>query len=496
MPWCPTAAFPHPLVNILQSGKTEANVLNYYSYALVDLMTWQGLGRTINKFRTRRLGLPYLSSTSAVGMIERCNIPWTYCLSPALVPKPTDWMNHIDVVGFYFLDLAKNYKPSRDLIDFLNAGPPPIYIGFGSIVLDNPKGLTDTILAGIAQAGVRAIISPGWGGLDEHMIKSAGPHIFALGNVPHDWLFQYVSAVCHHGGAGTTAAGLKCGKPTIIVPFFGDQPWWATQIARRGAGPPPLDHKALTSETFSSAIRVALSPGALSAAREVGRMIMREDGAGNGVESFHRHLPLLNMKCDLAHNRVAVWYSAKHKLRLSAFAAQVLAEVKHIKLKKLKLHRSREYDPYVEAVDPVTGTIVPALRSLNDMGRGLVKVPTKPGLVLGIYDGLNDFVTEPIKGFKEDGMYGGVGGFCVGTLNLAAKPIGGALQFVSKPMEGTMRSFAHKETGKDRIVARRAQGIVASEHATLQERNAVIEAFVEYKAKKKRDRKGKGKAVV
>ncbi|CUA71983.1 Sterol 3-beta-glucosyltransferase UGT80B1 [Rhizoctonia solani] len=550
MPWCPTAAFPHPLVNVLQNGKTEANVLNYYSYALVDLMTWQGLGRTINKFRTRRLGLQYLSSASAVGMIERCNIPWTYCLSPALVPKPNDWMNHIDVVGFYFLDLAKDYRPPRDLIDFLNAGPPPIYVGFGSIVLDDPKGLTNTILSGIAQAGVRAIISPGWGGLDEWMIKSAGPHIFALGNVPHDWLFQYVSAVCHHGGAGTTAAGLKCGKPTIIVPFFGDQPWWATQIAHRGAGPAPLDHKTLTPEIFSSAIRIALSPVALNAAREVGRMIMREDGAGKGVESFHRHLPLLNMKCDLAPNRVAVWHSVKYKLRLSAFAAQVLAEVGHIKLKKLKLHRSREYDPYVEAVDPVTGTIVPALRSLNDLGRGLVKVPTKPGrgiaqvarastmavqgtlqgaaegvsnmpklygsevrehkrvtglgsgiaegtkgLVLGIYDGISDFVTEPIKGFKQDGIYGGVGGLCVGTLNLAAKPAGGALQFVSKPIEGTVRSFAHKETGRDRIVARRAQGIVASELATLQERNEVIEAFVEYKAKRKRDRKGKGKAV-
>ncbi|KAJ1305423.1 hypothetical protein OPQ81_000433 [Rhizoctonia solani] len=541
----PSFVFYHAM-----NGKTEANVLNYYSYALVDLMTWQGLGRTINKFRTRRLGLPYLSSTSAVGMIERCNIPWTYCLSPALVPKPTDWMNHIDVVGFYFLDLAKDYTPPQDLVDFLNAGPPPIYVGFGSIVLDNPRGITEAILAGIAQAGVRAIVSPGWGGLDEWMIKSAGPHVFALGNVPHDWLFQYVSAVCHHGGAGTTAAGLKCGKPTIIVPFFGDQPWWATQITHRGAGPPPLDHKTLTPKIFCDAIRIALSPAALRAAREVGNMIMREDGAGNGVESFHRHLPLLDMRCDLTQTRVAVWYSKKHKLRLSAFAAQVLAEVGHIKLKRLKLHRSREYDPYVEAVDPVTGTLIPALRSLNDIGRGLVKVPTKPAkgiaqviragtlaipgtlqgaaegvsnmpklygsevrehkrvtglgsgiaqgtreLALGIYDGLSDFVVEPIKGFKEDGLYGAVGGLGVGTLNLATKPIGGALQFVSKPIEGTLRSFSHKESSKDRIAFRRAQGITAAEHATLQERNAVIEAFVEHKAKRKRDRKGKGKDI-
>jgi UDP:flavonoid glycosyltransferase YjiC (YdhE family) len=85
------------------------------------------------------------------------------------------------------------------------------------------RPLSEAILAGIAQAGVRAIISPGWGGLDEDLIRSAGPHVFALGNVPHDWLFQHVSAVCHHGGAGTTAIGLRCGKPTIIVPFFGDQ---------------------------------------------------------------------------------------------------------------------------------------------------------------------------------------------------------------------------------------------------------------------------------
>ncbi|KAF8686298.1 Glycosyltransferase family 1 protein [Rhizoctonia solani] len=534
MPWCPTAAFPHPLVNVLQNGSTDANILNYYSYGLVDLMTWQGLGRTINKFRTRRLGLQYLSSASAVGMIERCNIPWTYCLSPALIPKPTDWMNHIDVVGFYFLDMAKDYSPPRDLVEFLNSGPPPVYIGFGSIVLEDPKRITGTILTGVAQAGVRAIISPGWGGLDEEMIKSAGPHVFALGNVPHDWLFQYVIAV-----AGTTAAGLKCGKPTIIVPFFGDQvgetPWWATQIASRGAGPPPLDHKALTPEMFASAIRIALSPSSLGAAKQVGKMIMREvrDGAGKGVESFHRHLPLLDMKCDLTPNRVAVWYSAKYNLRLSAFAAQVLAQSKHLKLKKLKLHRSREYNPYVEAVDPVTGTLIPALRSLNDIGRGIVKVPTRPGRgiaqvtrasargiqgtlqgaaegvsnmprlygsevrehkkVTGLGSGIAQGTKGLVLGIYDGGFYGAVGGLGVGTLNLVAKPVGGALQFVSMPIEGTARSLSHKEIGKERIVARRAEGIVASERASLQEQYAVIEAFVEYKAKRKGDKKGKGK---
>ncbi|CAE6422713.1 unnamed protein product [Rhizoctonia solani] len=374
MPWCATASFPHPLVNISQSGSHEPNAVNYYSYTLVDMLTWQGLGHTINKFRSKKLGLDYLTTASAVTMIERCGIPWTYCLSPALVPKPKDWLSHIDVTGFYFLDLAKDYDPPADLVEFIGSGELPIYVGFGSIVLKNPQEMTRAVLEGIALAGVRAIVSPGWGGLDEAMIKAAGPHVFALGNAPHDWLFQFVSAVCHHGGAGTTAIGLKCGKPTIIVPFFGDQPWWAAQLSQRGAGPPPLDSKNLTSSSFAAAIRIALSPQTISAAQKIGEMINQEDGTKNGVDSFHRHLPLLNMRCDLDPKRVAVWYSPTHKLRLSAFAAQVLADRGEIDVSKLKLHRSREYNPHALPTDPVTGTALPMLRVVNNFTHGFVKI--------------------------------------------------------------------------------------------------------------------------
>lgn len=153
------------------------------------------------------------------------------------------------------------------------------------------------VLDAIADTGVRALISSGWGGLDEEMIKAAGPNVFALGNVPHDWLFEHVSAVVHHGGAGTTAIGLRCGKPTVIVPFFGDQvrfcfcfsevsvvaegfilnqPWWAAQIARRGAGPAPLPPKQLNRQTLAAAIRVALSPATREAAQKIGETIKAE----------------------------------------------------------------------------------------------------------------------------------------------------------------------------------------------------------------------------
>ncbi|KAB5589229.1 sterol glucosyltransferase [Ceratobasidium theobromae] len=553
MPWCPTAAFPHPLVNVKQSEDTEPKLVNYYSYGLVELMTWQGLGRTINKFRMKRLGLDYLSTASAVGMIERCAIPWTYCLSPALVPKPKDWMSHIDVVGFYFLDLASGYQPPDDLVRFLRAGPPPIYVGFGSIVLDNPEQVTMAVLSGIAQAGVRAIISPGWGGLDADMIKASGPHVFALGNVPHDWLFQYVSAVCHHGGAGTTAIGLKCGKPTIIVPFFGDQPWWAAQIARQGAGSPPLNPKKLTTEAMASAIRIALSPNTSKGARILGEMIKKEDGVRNGVESFHRHMPLLDMRCDLDPGRVASWYSPKLKMRMSAFAAQVLAEEGYIKLKKLKLYRSREYHPHVGPSDPITGAVPPAIKILNDFGRGVAKLPSEPvrgvaqmlsattfgvqstlkgaseglynvpklygsrvrehkevkglgsglaqgtkSLVMGTYDGIHDLFAAPVQGYKENGMLGAVAGVGVGAMNATTKPLAGVLQFVSMPLEGTaknMRSLAYKPFDKDRITARYAEGILATKCAGQREREVVITAFVERRGASKLKRKGKGKAV-
>ncbi|KAG8791204.1 hypothetical protein FRC12_009874 [Ceratobasidium sp. 428] len=555
MPWCATASFPHPLVNIKQSNKTEPKMANYYSYGLVDLMTWQGLGRTINKFRMKRLNLPYLTTQSAVGMLERCGIPWTYCLSPALVPKPRDWMSHIDVVGFYFLDLAKGYIPPKDLQEFLDAGEPPIYIGFGSIVLDDPQQITKSVLGAISQSGVRAVVSPGWGGLDENMIKAAGPNVFALGNVPHDWLFERVSAVCHHGGAGTTAIGLRCGKPTIIIPFFGDQPWWAAQVARRGAGPPPIRPEQLTAEALDAAIRIALSPETRAAAMRVGEMIREEDGVNNGVESFHRHLPLLTMRCDLDPKRVAVWYSPSLKLRLSAFAAQVLAECGEIDINKLELHRPREYDTHVAASDPLTGTVAPAMKIMNDFGRGVAKLPTSrpdkgvlkileagtlggqslfqsategfhnapklygggvrelgkvngvgsglveggKGLVYGLYDGFTDMVRKPAEGFVENGVVGAVAGVAIGSSNCVMKPIAGLMAAFSLPMEGAVKdakTLFRRQIGKERRAARYAEGIVASKEATQGERDVVIKAFSEHTTRNyvadKKD-KGKGK---
>ncbi|KDR81957.1 hypothetical protein GALMADRAFT_207321 [Galerina marginata CBS 339.88] len=353
MPWSPTAAFAHPLVNITNSN-AKFGVNNYLSYAAADLLTWQGVGDIINNFRSTKLGLSPLSIRSGPGYVDRLKIPWTYCMSPALVPKPNDWKNYIgffeDVTGFYFLDLATSYQPPADLVAFLSAGEAPVYIGFGSVVVDDPVALSETIFEATEKAGVRALVSSGWGGLGG---ASVPPHIFILGNVPHDWLFDHerVAAVVHHGGAGTTAIGLAKGRPTVVVPFFGDQAFWGSMIHKGGAGPEPIPYKELSVAKLKDAIEFAVSPAAKEAAKSLAQKIHDEasyNGVQKGVESFYKHLPLLNMRCDLDPSRVAVWWSKEQCLKLSAFAAQTLADAKLLSLRNLILHRSKEYGSHKE----------------------------------------------------------------------------------------------------------------------------------------------------
>ena len=256
--------------------------------------------------------------------------------SPALIPKPLDWGNHIDVAGFYFLNLASSYTPEPELAAFLEAGPPPIYIGFGSIVVDDPNKLTRMIFDAVAETGVRALVSKGWGGLgaDDVGIPDG---VFMLGNVPHDWLFKHVSAVCHHGGAGTTAAGINAGKPTIIVPFFGDQPFWGAMVARAGAGPEPIPHAKLTTEGLAEAIRIATKPETQERAQELGAKIREEKGTDVGAQSFHRHLGVDNLRCSIVPSRTAVWRVRRSQVILSALAAATLVQLGYLQYSDLKL---------------------------------------------------------------------------------------------------------------------------------------------------------------
>ncbi|EXJ90385.1 hypothetical protein A1O1_03486 [Capronia coronata CBS 617.96] len=375
MPWSPTQSFPHPLANIISSN-TDPNMANFITYALVDMLTWQGLGDVINRFREHSLGLEPVSIMWAPGMISRLRIPWTYCWSPALIPKPADWGDHIDISGFFFLNLSTSYTPPQELADYLAAGPPPVYIGFGSIVVDDPNAMTKMIFEAVKKTGQRAIISKGWGGLgaDEVGIPEG---VFMLGNCPHDWLFKHVSCVVHHGGAGTTAAGILAGRPTVVVPFFGDQPFWGAMVARAGAGPAPIAYKNLTAEKLAASITEALKPESFERAQELSLKIQADDGTGAGAASFHKQIHLSDIRCSLAPTRTAVWRVKRTDIRLSPLAATVLGTEGLLDFSDLKLYRPREYETEEGPWEPISGGAAALIGTIGNLSMGVADFPVE-----------------------------------------------------------------------------------------------------------------------
>ncbi|KAI9753342.1 MAG: hypothetical protein M4579_005200 [Chaenotheca gracillima] len=377
-PYSPTQSFPHPLANIKKTN-IDASYTNFMSYPLVELMTWQGLGDLVNKFRVKTLALEPVSTLWAPGQLYRQKVPHTYLWSPGLVPKPPDWGPEIDIAGFVFLDLGSTFEPPDSLVKFLDAGPPPVYIGFGSIVLDDPDKFTSIVFEAVEKTGVRALVSKGWGGLGGGDIPD---NIFMLENTPHDWLFPRVSAVVHHGGAGTTAIGLKCGKPTMIVPFFGDQPFWGSMCSRSGAGSHhSVPYKKLTAQKLAEGILQCLTKEAQTNAATIAKDISKEgDGAANAVKSFHRSLTLRgerSMRCTILEDRVAVWVYKNTNFRLSALAADILVDRKKLSWKNLKTIRHKDWTDFEGPGEPVTGGGAALVSSATSVARGFASVPVR-----------------------------------------------------------------------------------------------------------------------
>ncbi|KAL6527737.1 hypothetical protein OROMI_029548 [Orobanche minor] len=282
MPWTPTSEFPHPLSRVKQSAGYRL------SYQIVDSLIWLGIRDMINDVRKKKLKLrpvTYLSGSQG----SESDIPHGYIWSPHLVPKPKDWGPKVDVVGFCFLDLASNYEPPESLLNWLKAGPKPIYIGFGSLPVQEPEKMTQIIVEALEITKQRGIINKGWGGLGN--MAEGKDFVYLLDNCPHDWLFLQCAAVVHHGGAGTTAAGLKAACPTTIVPFFGDQPFWGERVHARGVGPSPIPVDEFSLQKLVDAITYMLDPKVKERALQLSKAMENEDGVTGAVNAFFKHLP-------------------------------------------------------------------------------------------------------------------------------------------------------------------------------------------------------------
>ncbi|KAF4495235.1 sterol glucosyltransferase [Fusarium agapanthi] len=456
-----TRSFPHPLANS-QSQNMDPRASNYLSYGVVDLMAWQGLGDVINAWRVTDLHLDPLAAAVSPDIVGLIKVPYTYCWSPALVLKPSNWRESINKAFTSVVSLCRTNHPTH---------LPKILQTF----------YTNSV--------------------------------FYLGNCPHEWLFKRVAAVVHHGGASTTAYGLVNSRPTNIVPFLGD-------------------------------------PEAQAAANRIATQMRQESGVNTAVNSFHRHLPIANLTCDLIPHNAAKWeYVGKSKkgskdhVIVSNAALKVLLDSKKAKLADFEPLRPKEYlvenerwDPLTAGASSVLGTMTDFTSALGgafidpfkDVKRvrtdgtatavasgkalqGMTTAVVKGSLVdvllalaeglrntprlygekvhdhgpvtdwksgstvaaknfgVGFYEGITDIVTKPMKGAKEEGALGFFKGVGKGSLNMVAKPGSAMFGLLAYPAQGVYKSVQSMKTNKAResVAAGRVESLADGEQALM-----------------------------
>lgn len=272
-PFTPTRDFPSPLLPFTFSLGASYNRLTYRIVEQSMWLSWRGAINQLLKLHSERSS-EAAQSKSALTL---------YGFSSRVVPRPSDWTAE-RITGYWFLPAPPNWQPCAELEKFLDAGAPPVYIGFGSIGVRDENKTLEIILRALTQTGLRAVISV------SHNFANVNlpDNIFPVIDVPHDWLFQRVATVVHHGGAGTTAAGLRAGVPAIIVPLAVDQFFWGKRVAELGVGTRPIPQSALTSEALSRALaQVTSDAGMKTRAKILAEKISSEDGIARAVELIH-----------------------------------------------------------------------------------------------------------------------------------------------------------------------------------------------------------------
>jgi sterol 3beta-glucosyltransferase len=280
----PTREFPSVVFPTKRKGGA---LFNYGTHVIGGQMFWQMTRPLLNDIRREMLGLRPFSLLGPFLSMQRRRLPVIHGYSPTLLPKPKDWNEAMFVTGFWFME-GEEWSPPDALVDFLADGAPPVYIGFGSMIGNNPERLTAITLETLERTGRRGVLLSGWAGLADGDLPDT---VFRLESAPHNWLFPRMATVIHHGGVGTTHAGLRAGVPNIIVPFFGDQPFWADRVHLLGAGPQPIPQEELTAERLATILNSILSDQVMhERAAEVGKCIKGENGVEAAVEIINRYL--------------------------------------------------------------------------------------------------------------------------------------------------------------------------------------------------------------
>jgi sterol 3beta-glucosyltransferase len=254
---------------------------NYLSHLMAQQMMWQTFRSADKKARSQVLQIPPAEFWGPFASLQKQKQMILYGYSPEVIPFPKDWDDSIQVTGYWFLEPSTGWEAPNELVQFLKSGPPPIYIGFGSMVNKKPEETADLVLQALERTGQRGVLSTGWGGLRKETLPQ---NVFMINSVPHTWLFPKMAAVVHHGGVGTTAAGLWAGIPSIVTPFFGDQPFWGQRVYALGVGPRPIPRKRLTVDRLAESIHCAVSDlGIRERAASLGERIRAENGIAQAV---------------------------------------------------------------------------------------------------------------------------------------------------------------------------------------------------------------------
>ncbi|KAK2019123.1 glycosyltransferase family 28 domain-containing protein [Colletotrichum eremochloae] len=339
--------------------KKPSRAKNVISWWFSDAMFLQVMKSVVNDVRVNIMGLEAMSPAWWLSQYNRMGVPCTYLWSPRLLPKPTDWPDNVHISGFVFDRAPEEYAPPTALARFLAAGEtPPVYIGFGSMSFANATAVFSEIFEALSRVGVRAVVCKGWANLDVDEAGRGLAHVCVVDEAPHAWLFPQVRAVVCHGGSGTTAMALRSGRPTLVVPVAGDQPFWATRVHAAGCGPEAgFEIAEMTGERFEERLRELLKPEYATAAERFAEGLKEEKpGEEVCVEQIVGTLRVYERegRCVVYDERPAVWKTPGGQ-QLSAVAAHVLVENGRVRREDLRALDLVKWPDLVSPGDPVTG---------------------------------------------------------------------------------------------------------------------------------------------